>query len=174
MAGTLVLTACDVTTSEHVSLVLQPGGADVDIDCTNGGCEQSARIVAELSLEGTSQLPDDATVTMSTYRVDYQVEGGPPVFSADTSVIVGWGQTVAFQPRIAGDEQRQWAAGQSGGGEVAGLGTLTLNGVDHDGAAVQVAATFEVEFGDFVTTPGGAGGGGAGTGGAGTGGAGGN
>jgi hypothetical protein len=173
LSAALGSTGCTVNTAELLTLRFV-GGADVDVNCANGGCESSSRVAAQIMLEESSQLPNDAIITFSQYRVDYQLEAGPPSLSSATSVLVGWGETVPFSPRVAGDEQRQW--GQSQGGERAGLATLTISGIDHDNAPVELSGSFEIVFGDFVT-PSGAGGSGSGgntSGAGGSGGAGGN
>ena len=143
---------CTVDTVSLLSINFEQGHADVDVNCS-GGCGGSDRLEAAIELEESSQLPNDAVVEFTQYRVDYELSAaGAPTFETLTSVVVGKGDSAPFEPSVAGDAQRQWAAGV--GATVDGRGTITVFGTDHQAEPIQLVAKFEVRFADFAATSG--------------------
>ena len=165
LASLFVVVGCTVETAELIDVRFEKSYADVDVDCT-GGCAGSDRLELYIALEDSAQLPTDAVVELTSYRVDFDV--GAPSFEQPASVVLYRGAASAFGPAVAGLEQRNWGRAQAA--EVSGLGTITIMGTDHQSKAVELTGQFNVRFADFAVTTTSSGAGGGGTGGSGAGG----
>ena len=147
LTSLLAVAGCAVDTVELLSIEFEKSHADVDVNCADG-CAGSDRLEAVIVLEDSAQLPNDAVVEFSGYRIDYDV--GAPALEGPAVVTVGKGQSEPFAPIAADNEQRAWAVSQ--GGSITGTATLTVKGSDHRQKEIVLTARVEIRFADFAAT----------------------
>ncbi len=131
--------------------------AQIDMDCETEDCDGSEVVGVEVTWGAASSAPEDATVELEQYRIDYYLpalgDEEVPYFAGVLSAVVPVGETVSFNVRAAGEPQREFVRARTDD-PIDGVATITVAGYDHRNEIVQVSADFEVVFGDFsVETP---------------------
>jgi hypothetical protein len=150
-AGAFVLCGCadraEFTTMELVGGV----PAQVATACA-GDCAQA--VTAEISLEASESLPDDAFIEMHQLRVDYALSGiaeEVPFFASELAVTVVAGEASAFTFPAAGENQRSWVIDRFDGEAITGRATVTAIGYDDLNETIEVTAGFDISFGDYAS-----------------------
>jgi len=129
---------------------------EVDTNCDDGGCDGLEQLQATLNFDQQGFVSGTAQVEILQYKVEYGLydlaaDNQPPYYAGVTTVVVNINDSVDFNVRAAGSNQRDWIRARYGDRQLDGTATLTLAGYDQLNQVVQVSSDFDISFGDFVT-----------------------
>lgn len=153
-AVAVALIGCEGETSPIDTLTAEVGAERVLVDtyCTNGGCDSAPGVSVVLTLDAADALPENDTVEIQQYRVDYSSSeiNDIPYFADDVNIVLERQASASITLQIAGTRQREAVFNTVGGKQVLGTARVTLAGYDEKDARIDFSFTVDIGFGDFV------------------------
>ena len=140
----MALVGCDSASVVDSLTVFIPNPAQVDTTCSDGGCDTLDTLAVSVNWvkDEYAALPDDSTVRVYQYRVDYLVPDLEveeiPFYAGYSDFEIKQDQTIDISVVAMGNTQRSWLASAILPGEILnGTGMLTFAGWGPDGEVIE-------------------------------------